>query len=179
MSPHSGPHLALANEKINIMNNIQFFKILIWLFLVINPFLDASPQVLNLAEFPAEIPADSDPIWSMQGRVVRIRGFWYPISSDEGMLAGSPQMKSCCIKAPSKITQQVLVKGSLASTIPQRAVTMEGIFRIDPRYNQEGGMVQYFVLDQAKEIHISGYMILIWIISGCGALCFSYLIFKK
>lgn len=92
-------------------------------------------------------------LWSLTGEEVQIRGFWYPLSSEEGVLAPHPQLKSCCVRAPAKMEQQVVVKrGELAQLQPQRALTLEGIFKIDPAYNSKGELVQLFVLEEAKEV---------------------------
>ena len=119
-------------------------------------FSTSLPPVLSLSEFPSEIPADAHPIRSFQGQTVQIRGFWYPITSNGGVLASSPHVKSCCLKAPSKIYQQVIVHGSFPSYAYQRAVTFEGIFKIDPLYNKEGAVIQYYVLEGAHEIRQTG-----------------------
>lgn len=152
--------------------------VLILTFLSHWTFLAAAPPVLNLSEFPAEIPDPSHSLFSLQGETVQVRGFWYPISPDEGVLAPSPQVKSCCLKVPSKISQQLIVKGSLPSAIPQRAVTLEGIFKIEPLYNKKGEIVQYFVLDKAKEIESPTSRIWIWSISGVAGLFFLGLLIR-
>lgn len=90
---------------------------------------------------------------SLQGQIVQVRGFWYPLSVDDGILAPHPQLKSCCLQAPAKIEQQILVKGkALSSLPPQRALTLEGIFQIEPAYNAKGELIQFFILNQAKEV---------------------------
>lgn len=119
-------------------------------------FSDSLPPVLKLSEFPSDVPVDSHPIRSLQGKKVHIRGFWYPITPNGGVLAATPHVKSCCLKAPAKIYQQVIVQGSTPSDGYQRAVTFEGIFKIEPLVNKEGEVIQYYVLEQAHEIRPTG-----------------------
>lgn len=88
----------------------------------------------------------------LQDQKIEIRGFWYPLSHEEGILSSQPGLKSCCLKAPAKIEEQILVKGTIAFLSAQRAITLEGIFKIEPRYNAEGELIQLFVLEQAREI---------------------------
>lgn len=102
---------------------------------------------LNLSDFPDEPQA----FLSVIGQEVQIRGFWVPLSSSHGVLTSSPNMKSCCLMAPTKIYQQVLVKGNVESS-ENKVVTLEGIFIIEPLYNQENKPIQYYVLEQAKEV---------------------------
>lgn len=113
---------------------------------------------LNLADFPIKNPNDSI------GQTVQIRGFWYPLTADQGILAKTPQLKSCCINAPTKITEQVLVKGNI-SAAAQRAITLEGTFKIEPLHNAQGELVQFYILDQAKEVASSNSKSS-WIICG-------------
>jgi len=109
--------------------------------------------ILNIGDFPADPPPETHALWSLQGEFVQVRGFWYPVSSDQGVLASHPGLKSCCLAAPAKLRQQLIVKGQLASLAPQRVVTLGGIFKIDPLYNREGELLQFYVLEQAREVH--------------------------
>jgi hypothetical protein len=109
------------------------------------------PEILRLDDLALETSENSF-FWPLQGKIIQVRGFWYPLSSQEGILAPQPHLKSCCLKAPAKIEQQLLVKGSLDSLPAQRVITLEGIFKIDPRYNSEGALIQLFVLEQAREV---------------------------
>lgn len=94
-----------------------------------------------------------------------MRGFWYPLSPQEGILATQTNLKSCCLKAPAKIQEQIFVKGDVVSFFPQKALTLEGIFRIEPSYNVEGQLVQLFVLEKAKEVHQSNFFLYLAIFS--------------
>lgn len=127
-------------------------KGIIFLFIAGTISLFASHTV-NFDDLSIDQAKENGYLWSLKGEVVQIRGFWYPLSVAEGILASQPQLKSCCIRAPAKIEQQVLVKGGdLALLQPQRALTLEGIFKIEPAYNPNGELVQLFVLEQSKEV---------------------------
>jgi hypothetical protein len=111
-----------------------------------------TPQILKFEDFPLENSAKSSFFASLRDQTVQVRGFWYPLSPHEGILAFQPHLKSCCLRASAKLEQQLLVKGALDSLPVQRAITLEGIFKIDPRYNSEGELIQLFVLEQAREL---------------------------
>lgn len=108
-------------------------------------------DLLNPAELPPN-PLPNHPIWQLQGSTLQARGFWHPVSSEHGILSGSPEIKSCCMQAPAKIHEQLIVRGDISSLLPQRAVTLEGVFQIAPQKNSKGEIIQLYVLDQAREI---------------------------
>lgn len=109
---------------------------------------------LSFDDFSFENAEETGILSSLRGQIVQIRGFWYPLSVNEGILAPHPQLKSCCLQAPAKIEQRLLVKGEALSSLlsSQRALTVEGIFQIQPSYNSKGELVQFFILDQAQEV---------------------------
>lgn len=110
-----------------------------------------STTVLNLAELPQEIPSESHPFWSSHGKNVQVRGFWHPISDEEGILTPLPNVKSCCLRAPGKVLQQIVVRGRLPQMTSLNVVTVEGILKIEPLFNKEDELIQLYVLNQAKE----------------------------
>lgn len=124
----------------------------------------ASLPLIEFSEIPLEIPEKEASIRLWDGKKIKIRGFWYPLQEDAGVLTSIPQLKSCCILAPAKVTQQVLVKGEISSLTAQRAATVEGIFRIRPLYNEKGELVQLYVLEEAKEIPSSHFSL--WSLFG-------------
>ncbi len=124
--------------------------ILVFLASVVCQHLFAEPQILNLAHFSLENSTEAS-LLSLQGQIIQVRGFWYPLSPQEGILAPQPHLKSCCVRAPTTIQQQLLVRGAVDSLSAQRAVTVEGMFKIDPRYNSKGELIQLFILEQARE----------------------------
>ena len=107
---------------------------------------------LKLEELSLEKGKKGGGLSKIEGEIVQIRGFWYPISSTEGMLAEQPNMKSCCLNSPKTIERRCVVKGlKLEQLLPQRVVTIEGKFQITPLYNNQGELIQLFLLDEAKE----------------------------
>lgn len=127
--------------------------------------LAADPLIVNFDDFSLENSERNSPLWNLQGHMIQMRGFWYSLSPDEGLLASQPHLKSCCLKAPAKIDQQLLVKGKIASFSTKRAITLEGVFKIEPRYNSEGQLIQLFVLEQPVLVSESNGL-LIWLILG-------------
>lgn len=113
----------------------------------------SATQTIGFDALSLEQAQENGYLWSLKGEVIQMRGFWYPLSDEEGILASHPQLKSCCVGAPAKIEQQIVVKGDdLALLQPQRALTVEGIFNIEPAYNSKGELVQLFVLKQSREV---------------------------
>lgn len=110
------------------------------------------PRLLQFSDFPEEALERSHPLWRLQGQRVQIRGFWYSLAPTQGILAASPQLKSCCVGNPSKIYQQLRVRGNIAPSYYHGAITLEGIFKIQPLTGAEGQVVQYYRLEEAREI---------------------------
>lgn len=69
----------------------------------------------------------------MLGKKVIIRGFWYPISSEEGVLASHTNLKSCCVGKPTAMASQILVKGDVSNFPEGRALTLEGVLNMNSR----------------------------------------------
>lgn len=150
------------------MNRIekQIFVLLLLGFVCISTFAFGEEANLNLANFPVDYPPAGHPFWSLQGQIVQVRGFWYPLSEEGGVLAAHPGIKSCCLAVPTKIYQQVIVKGALDSLPAKQVVTLEGVFTIKPLSNREGEMIQFYVLEQAKEVQRSAPYLLFFILGG-------------
>lgn len=136
-----------------------FFSLI---FTVMSAGLFGNPHTLHFDDLSAENALENSSLWGLSGKVVQLRGFWYPLSSHEGILSSQIDLKSCCLKDPAKIQQQILVEGNVDGFAAGKALTMEGIFKIQPRHNLEGELVQLFVLEQAKVIdqsNLSSYLI--------------------
>ena len=104
--------------------------------------LSAATPIVDLTTLP------SNP--SFQGERVQVRGFWYPQAPTEGILSPDPGLKSCCLAAPSTLHQRLFVKGEVSAIPSARAVTIEGILKMHPLYNEEGVLTQYYVLEEAQ-----------------------------
>ena len=124
----------------------------------------ATPQTLNIADFPSEISTEIHPLLHLQDQMVQVRGFWYPVSSEQGVLASHAGLRSCCLTSPIKIHQQLIVKGPLPSLQVQRVVNLKGIFKIEPLYNEEGQLVQFYVLEDAQEVQQANSYAFLWIL---------------
>lgn len=154
-----------------------FYSLIVLIFSCLYSFAETLPS-LTLADFPAEIPAENHPLWSLQGQMVRVRGFWYPISNEEGVIAAYPNLKSCCLGASPKIYQQLIVKNYAEFFSPDYVINFEGIFRIDPQYNLEGKLKQIYILEKAKAIHqASSYSVLIIAIGSISAVLLGWKIY--
>lgn len=159
------------------MRKIKAFFALLFMFGSLPLFATHS---LSFDDFSFGNAKETGILYPLQGQLVQVRGFWYPLSVDDGILAPHPQLKSCCLQAPAKIEQQLLIKGkALSSLSSQRALTIEGIFRIQPFYNSKGELVQFFVLEQAKEVPQHNYSINWVLLIGAGLIIFISWLFLK
>lgn len=150
------------------------------LFFIFSLFLhlQASPPLLDFADLSSENNLKNSLLWNLQGKVVRIRGFWHPISPHEGILTCQPQLKSCCLKTPARIHQQILIRVLQPIFSSKRALTMEGVFKIEPSYDSDGQLVQLFVLDQAKEIYQPNLNFIFFLLILVVFLCWFFLKYK-
>ena len=98
---------------------------------------------------------------SYQSQSISIRGFWYPLNENQGILSSSPHLKSCCVGAAHSIHQQILVENISEHVSTQQPVTLEGIFKINPKYHPDGQLSQLYVLEQAHLVQPSSYFIFI------------------
>ncbi|MBA2367625.1 MAG: hypothetical protein H0V82_01200 [Candidatus Protochlamydia sp.] len=96
---------------------------------------------LNFDELSSHLEVNSN-------EEVEIRGFLYETPSGEVILAASPQLKSCCIGSPDKISRQIVLKGKWESVPLKRAVTVHGRLAAEPKYNEGHELVQLYVLDR-------------------------------
>lgn len=132
------------------------------LFLILGKVCaSGNPAFINLNEFSKDTLENS--LIGYQEQVVQLRGFWTPLNENEGILSSQINLKSCCVRSPAKIQEQVLVKGDVHSFPTQSAITLEGIFRIDPIRNAQGNLIQLYVLEEAKITNSSNHW-LIWIL---------------
>lgn len=138
-----------------------FKKSFYWVLLFIASSLHLfGTHSLSFNDFSFDNAKETGILPSLQGQLVQVRGFWYPLSPDEGILAPHPQLKSCCLQTPAKIEQQLLIRGKTLSLLSsKRVLTLEGILHIQPAYNSKGELIQFFVLEQAQEVPKINYSI--------------------
>lgn len=106
---------------------------------------------LMVMHFPASLPAnETHPLWSYQGQQVQVRGFWYPLSPERSILAPAPNLKSCCVGKPATIRQQLVVQKNFETLFAGQAVTLEGMFKMEPVYDQDKDLIQFYVLEQPQ-----------------------------
>jgi hypothetical protein len=109
----------------------------------------------TMTDLPSVAPSfDLDPLLPYHNQRIQIRGFWYPLNGDQGILAAQPHLKSCCLTPSSTIGRQLTVKPRTKREpwTVERAMTLEGIFKIEPLYDEEGRLIQYYVLEEADEV---------------------------
>ena len=94
---------------------------------------------------------------SMQGEVIQIRGFWYPISQEEGILAAQPNLKSCCLKRGSRSKQHLNVKGDVGLFPEQKAVTVQGTFSLKKNSLATPSNEQLYILEKSIMVPSSSF----------------------
>lgn len=77
---------------------------------------------------------------------VAIRGFFYTKDDGKPLLASQPNLKSCCIGTKKKIHSQIALLGENPSFTSSRAVTIQGLFVVDPTYNGEDDLIGLYFL---------------------------------
>lgn len=71
---------------------------------------------------------------------VTMRGFIYPVSEGQFILAGEPHLKSCCVGAAHHQQRQVILRGPFGAVSPAQAVTITGQLHV---HSQEGENIYF------------------------------------
>ena len=125
---------------------------------------------LTFEDLPETEPPLSHSLWDYHDQLIEIRGFFYSIDDSKGILASQPDLKSCCVAAPSKISQQLFLQGDLVNLPHQRAVTVKGIFKIHPVYENNGDLKQLYFLENTSKVSVNrfpmGYALLFLLTTG-------------
>lgn len=79
----------------------------------------ATAPLLTWTEFRRE-PAAFDE------QTIQIRGFLYELNGQK-ILASQPNLKSCCVGHPDKITEQLLIEGNFEPLRTPYAIRVEGL----------------------------------------------------
>lgn len=97
-------------------------------------------QLTHLATQPNEAK-------HLDGQVIKIRGFIYETKEGQFILAAQPDLKSCCVGAPNKLQEQLLLEGPLSEIPKQQFITLEGVFKIEEKQGY------LYRLEQIKLFH--------------------------
>lgn len=98
---------------------------IIALFLCIVCSLDGA-EALSFLQLQSKNPQD------YHDKEVVIRGFIFQTSEGRMILAGEPNVKSCCLGAPEKIRQQIVLDGDISEFKSNSIVMIEGRFVVTP-----------------------------------------------
>ena len=147
---------------------------LTWLLLV----SFQSPLILSITELPLSPPTAEDPLWSYQGKEVQIRGFWYPVNDEQGILMPSPNLKSCCVAHAAQNGPSVDVRGSIPSTPAQQAVTLAGIFQMESSTDRKKLL---FRLVQSHRVDEGTFSVLrlIGVLSSAGLIGYGFYRYRR
>lgn len=91
-----------------------------------------------------------DQLDSSLEEIVQIKGFLYEQQDGRFILASQPNLKSCCLGKESLIKQQIIVEGHFKKV--SDVVILEGILKMNPRQNEKGEYIQWYILQQPRLI---------------------------
>jgi hypothetical protein len=80
----------------------------------------------------------------------RIRGFLYHLDDGNYILAGRPNLRSCCLGKEAQADIQVLVTGLKRVELSTRALTLEGVLKIESQSDKDGGPATVYRLERAE-----------------------------
>jgi len=103
---------------------------------------------------------------------VHVRGFWYPINETEGVLTMHSDLKTCCVGAVAKVNQQIFVTGDVKNFSTGQPITIQGLFKFHPRYDEHGELTQLYVLQHAQLIKSTSSFHLLFTAIGITLLVF-------
>lgn len=112
---------------------------------------------------------------------IKMRGFLYHDGNqDRWILASEPNLKTCCVGTHGKIGQQIIVEGDFRDISGTGAVTIQGYLLIDPRWDQEGKLVQLYRLEDASVLP-EGWPVNTFVLSGIGlgSVLFAWVLGRK
>lgn len=81
--------------------------------------------------------------------IVTLRGFLYQTPEGVWVLSQEPNLKSCCVGSASKVMNQLYVDGNFPDVPAGQVVSLSGVFKVDPKYTNEGKLTQYYTLSEA------------------------------
>lgn len=109
---------------------------------------------------------------------VEVRGFLYQNEAGAFILAHRPNLKSCCLGSQALMNQQLFVQGSIVPT--SQAITVRGIFLIDPHYDKGDRTTRLYILDQAEVVATNhSYRAIYFVFFALSAFLVVYFFYKK
>jgi len=102
--------------------------------------------ILDFHQLPAPPIPENHPIRELDQHMVTVRGFWYPLNKNDGVLAPQPNLRSCCIGSHDKIYKQIVVKDTACHFSTNQIATLEGVFQIKPEYDEQNNLTQLYLL---------------------------------
>jgi hypothetical protein len=136
-------------KLLNIDSYIFMLKTctLILFYLLLNAYLLPAqiPIELSFSQLPQLNSTTPESLLSLQNELsafhqqtVKIRGFLYCNPGGQWILASEPNLKTCCIGSSEKIGQQITLSEPILTEALMHAITVQGIFVIDPIWIENG-----------------------------------------
>lgn len=124
------------------------FLLLFSIFLPLFGFLDAEPIPVSF-QMLKDLDSSKMDTASLVDQEITIRGFLYQDVNQKWILASEPNLKTCCVGSEKKVKQQIVLSGTFAKQLLGQAVTLNGIFTIEPQYTNEGSLTGLYYLKNA------------------------------
>lgn len=96
--------------------------------------------------------SDAENYSYLHNQDVEISGFLYCNANQAWVLASEPNLKSCCLGAEKKASQQIFLDRAFPGVNNGQAVTMRGVLLIQPTKNSQNEIVQLYHLQNANLI---------------------------
>jgi len=81
---------------------------------------------------------------------VCLKGFLFKSEKGSWILSSEPNLKTCCIGSVKKVWSQVFLEGHFQDSLVNKAITVRGLFLIDPKRDRDGNLVQMYRLKNAE-----------------------------
>lgn len=105
-----------------------------------------------LLSFPVEVTINQLADSSWDGSEIEIRGFLYPQSEHQWILSSEPALKTCCVASRDLVQQQIFISGDFSHVSYGQAVVLRGTFLMKPRWDDQGRLLQMYVLEGASMV---------------------------
>lgn len=114
------------------------------------------------------------------GQKVSVKGFLYETKEGKHILSSEPNLKSCCVGASAKVSQQIVVRGEFPPGPWRVPVVVQGVFAVEPLRDKDGKLIQLFKIDHAYVVEDTVEKTPIWSLAIIALLlCASWVIYRK
>ena len=129
----------------------MLFKLILILSLSMGSLWGDPPKSLTFLEL-SKIDSLDEAKESLHAKEVKIRGFVYQTSDGRVILAGKPDLRTCCVGSVLNVWQQIALDVPAEDIPAGQAVTVEGWLHVNPIYDSQNNLKQVFSLYKTRYI---------------------------